>query len=821
MRIRLAVRWHMYRRNGGAGGSVSIHADGNRNRDRQGADASAARRTGFRFSPWYARPVFKQDFNHMPWSVSPVGDLSQVPAAACRPISAQVPGCIHLDLIRAGIIKHPREGFAELDQFWVGKSDWRYECRFEADPLLFEQERLDLVCDGLDTIATLELNGIQIGSAANMFHPHRFDARAALKRGTNTLAITFTSPLRHIREEEARLGARPVNGDWDPYIFIRKAAVNFGWDFAPKVPTCGIWKPIRFEAWSGVRIAGVRPIIRRTRGNTWRVSVESDLEWSDNKSPILPGLILGVSLENHGLDAWGAAVLDLKVAKMIISFDVENPRIWWPNGHGEQPLYYMKLALHMDGAPHGTADGWVGDIGFREVRLHTEPDEHGSKFELHVNGKPIFCKGANWVPDALFPAEVTPERYRERVKQAADANMNMLRVWGGGYYEDEEFYRACDERGILVWQDFMFACAMYPEEPPYPALVEAEARHQITRLSSHASVALWCGGNECVWAYESWGNAPGETPWNQRLGDKTWGHGYYFDLLPRLVAELDPTRPYWANSPWSGSESVPTNGQNHGDRHTWDVHVEEYRTIVPRFCSEFGHQAPADLEALERAIGTSGLVVGSRAIEHRQRATGGTERHIDTHLRALGLPIADFKAWHHYAQLMQRLAVSTCIEWLRIQRPSCMGALVWQFNDPWLGTNWALADADGWDKIAWSQVAWSFAPLMLTIQPVADRLIVFGVNDLDQPWEDSLDILRQDSSLETIIKRVVPLSVPARSVVRLADVEAEVGAPSDRMRESVYVSATDAHASWQYHFPSHFDLPERLDYFRKRQSKGS
>lgn len=746
--------------------------------------------------------VFKQDLSEALWNVTPVGDLSEVPAAADRTIAAAVPGCVHLDLIRAGIIKHPKEGFAELEQFWVGKTDWRYECEFEASDLLFDYERLDLVCDGLDTIATVELNGIYVGAAANMFHPHRFDARPALRRGTNRLTITFKSPLKHIREEEARLGARPVNGDWDPYIFIRKAACNFGWDWAPKVPTCGVWKPIRLEAWSGVRIAGVRPRMSRTRGDVWRVSIQTDLEWAER---VPAGLLLGASLEEHGLDAWASTVPEAGKPTTTISFDVENPRVWWPRGHGEQPLYYLKLSLHADGEVDGIADGWVGDVGFREVRLHTEPDEHGSRFEIHVNGKPIFCKGANWVPDTLFPTECTRERYRERVKQAADANMNMLRVWGGGFYEDEEFYRACDELGILVWQDFMFACAMYPEEAPFPELIEDEARHQITRLSSHASVALWCGGNECVWGYEAWGNAPGERPWKERLEGKTWGKpalktwgsGYYFDLLPRLVSELDPSKPYWANSPWSGSRDIPTNSVQHGDRHTWDVQAQDYRKVVPRFCSEFGQQSTSQLVTLREVLEEKELQTGSRGLEHRQRATGGTARHIDEVMSDLGLPRDTFEKWVYSAWVLQRRALRYGIHALRLQRPRCMGALIWQLNEVWPGMSWSIIDSAGRPKPAWDVVREAFDPRLLLIQYVEGRHTIFGLNDLDQPWAGTLELqLMELRSTVTLSSSRLGVVIPPGSVAPLTDILGPFEKSFHPDRHKITATLDNATATW-------------------------
>jgi beta-mannosidase len=756
--------------------------------------------------------VFKQDLSQRPWSVAPIGDPSEVPAAARCAIPAQIPGCIHLDLIRAGIIKHPREGFAELDQFWVGKTDFRYECRFEADAALLDHECVDLVCEGLDTIATIELNGHVIGTAANMFHPHRFRL-SSLNRTETRLAITFKSPLRHIREEEARLGARPVNGDWDPYIFIRKAAVNFGWDFAPKVPTCGIWKPIRLEAWSVARISGVRLGTRRCSAG-WRAEIDVDLEWSPQATSTSRVEMTIIDRDDTD-DLCMSDSIPCSPGEVAVrcAFESEGPQVWWPAGHGAQKMYDLDVelksperatALVATGPADVRLDNWNGKIGFRDLRLNTEPDDHGSKFQIEVNGKPIFCKGANWVPDALFPTEVTRDRYRQRIQQAADANMNMLRVWGGGYYEDEEFYRACDELGILVWQDFMFACAMYPEEPPYPALVETEARHQITRLSSHPSVALWCGGNECVWAYESWGNAPGERPWKERLGDKSWGHGYYFDLLPRLVAELDPTRPYWANSPWSGSESAPTNGAGHGDRHTWDVQAEGYLSVVPRFCSEFGQQAPPN------NCGISGFddpdvdnmpANAADEIAHKQRATGGSAKHIDEVLRRWLPKTDDFVQWSYFSQAMQAYALRLGIEWMRAMHPRCMGALVWQLNDVWHGFSWALVEPDGQPRPAWYAVQRAFRSRLLAIPPINGRFTVIAVNDSDQTWQERLRIMHRDSS-NAVVREVSyqDFMVPPRSVLFAADVEHSIGQPRDPRQE--YIDArTSTERARAYYVP--------------------
>lgn len=668
------------------------------------------------------------DLSTCAWTVRAHGDAAGVPdAVRGKVLPARIPGCIHTDLMRAEAIPDPRIGFNERDQQWIGRTDWVYECSFDLTTDHLNHERLDLACDGLDTIAELFLNDQPIGSAANQFHPHRFNLRSAARNGTNTLRILFRSPIKHIFAEQARLGARPVNGDWDPYIFIRKAACNFGWDWAPKVATCGVWKAIRVEAWSGVRIAEMRPLTRRNE-QEWTVEVHVALEWSGSES-IPEGLQLAAclyDLQDVKAWSWKHTAVARDQSHAVLHVPVKKPKLWWPRECGEQNLYDVKVSCISNQEGWGVAPHCKKRLGLREVRLNTDADEHGNKFQIEVNGRPIFCKGANWVPEGLFPDDRVPQIIRGRVGQAAAVNMNMLRVWGGGMYESDEFYDECDRLGIMVWQDFMFACACYPEEEPLRSQVETEARHQISRLSSHPSVVLWCGGNECVWGYESWGHATTdvEGPWKTRVGSRTWGRGYFFELLPRLVRELDPTRPYWPNSPFSGVEGENPNQESRGDRHTWDVSGEGLRTIVPRFCAEFGHQAPPSIATLLRVMSREDLASGSEALEHRQRATGGTERHIDAHLGAIadpgwivghgGRPLhtklvtAEFARWHGLAVGRQALFLQIGIEHLAAQRPRCMGVLIWQFNDAWPSLSWSLVDSDGRPKPAYHAVGEAF-----------------------------------------------------------------------------------------------------------------
>lgn len=747
-------------------------------------------------------------------SASPASASPAPASIRGRDIPAEVPGCIHTDLIRAGLIADPTVGRHELDALWVGECDWTYRRRFVAPAALLSHRRVDLVCDGLDTIAAVTVNGRRVGSAANMFRPHRFDLRGAVEAGENLVEVAFRSPLRHIREEEARLGPRPVNGDWDPYVFIRKAACNFGWDWGPRVATCGVCGPIRVEAWNDARIELVRPLVARESGDRWTVRVHVELAWAGPLSNAsAEGWTLSASLgAEPGRNISAETPVRHGQETATIALMVTNPRLWWPRGWGEQARHRLRVTL--TGASRASAPRpvgvWSGSIGFRTVRLLTDPDPAGSRFALEVNGREVFCKGANWIPEGLFPADRSPERIRRRVAQAASANMNMLRVWGGGLYEDQAFYEECDRLGIMVWQDFMFACAMYPEEEPIRAEVESEARHQVARLSRHPSVVLWCGGNECVWAHECWGEPP-HGPWKSRLKGATWGAGYCFDLLPRIIAELDPTRPYWANSPWPGGgeggsrefarAGAGPNDADHGDRHTWDERVDGYTRLVPRFCSEFGHQSPACRETLALVLDGADLSIGSPGLEHRQRGTGGTPRHIDGALAKWFRPAANFDEWHYLAGLLQARAMRVGVEWLRANQPRCMGALIWQLNDAWPGLSWSLIDADGREKPAYRAVRDSMRDRIVTIGPRHDRPAVWLCNDRDDPWCGELTLGRRafDGRLLGAAFRA-PFELPGRSARRLVEIGETCGRPDDPTAELVVAEADGLRRCW-YHAP--------------------
>ncbi|MBS0195684.1 MAG: glycoside hydrolase family 2 protein [Planctomycetes bacterium] len=685
------------------------------------------------------------------WTLRPVGDVGGVPAAVrdAGEIPAAVPGCVHTDLLAAGLIADPRVGMSELDLQWIGRTDWQYRCTFEAGPDALANEHVDLVCDGLDTIAAILLNDQPVGACRNMFHPHRFPVRPFVRPGENTLTIRLRAPLIYIREQEAALGARPVNGDWDPFIFMRKSACNFGWDWGPKVATCGIWRGVDLHAWNDARIQTVRPLIHRESENRWRIQVHVESQLTSQPNATLSAALTD---DSGSIIAQGRVPLS---SQSLITLHVDRPRLWWPRGFlDDAPPHLYNLQVRIDNQPDASA--WSGRVGFREVRLNTTPDKRGTPFTVEINGRPIFCKGFNWIP-RLFPANPT----LDPLPTLLALNSNMVRVWGGGLYEDDRFYEWCDREGIMVWQDFMFACAMYPEESPYPALIEQEARHQIARLSRHPSVVLWCGGNECIWGYESWG-------WKQRLlPGQSWGRGYYLDLLPRLCAEIDPTRPYWPNSPWSGSMDVHPNDEFNGDRHTWEVKLGGYRTVSSRFCSEFGHQSPSNVTTLKRVLKEQDLAVNSAAMEHRQRGPGGNAKQYDEVMAEWCGPIPSFDTWHFAAQLLQARAMRWGVEWARVNAPACMGALIWQLNDVWPGLSWSVVDVDGRWKLAAHAVGPALAARAIALTPLSGVLSCFAVNDSDQEWRCRVRLRRALVQGGVLAEHEESLVAPPRSVARV------------------------------------------------------
>jgi len=738
----------------------------------------------------------KKQFLHQDWTLRALGGRQVPSTIAGQAIPASIPGCVHTDLMSAGLIPDPYFDRNEQAVQWIGLTDWAYTCRFAPDPDLLAENRLELVCEGLDTVAEIELNGKRIGCWETMHVPCRLDVKDHVQAGENELVITFRSALQHARDTEARLGTLP-HAFAHPYNFIRKMACNFGWDWSPTLITAGIYRPIRLEAWSIARIEAVRPLVAKADEELAELEVWVDLAWDPavKDRPIEvwnrlsdPG---GRWMERIEIAPAGTKTLRRKLL-------VRQPMLWWPRGYGDQPLYDLTVLVGPATAP---LDVFQARVGMRQVRLNTEADEIGSRFVLEINGRDVFCKGANWVPDDCFPARVDEARYRRRIGQAAEAGMNMLRVWGGGLYEAESFYRICDELGMLVWQDFLFACAAYPEEPPFDVLVEAEARHQIARLSRHPSLVLWCGSNESIWGWFDWG-------WREGIAGRTWGKGFYLDVLPKLLAELDPSRPYWPSSPYSGSMDLHPLEDAHGNKHVWDVgkakDYRAYRQHLPRFVSEFGYQAPASFPVLRKAIPPDQWDVSSPAMRLHQKGPGNEV--IDKLLAEHFERPVRFEDWVYLSQLNQARAVCFGLEWWRSQRGRCMGTLYWQLNDGWPAISWSAIDYLERPKLLWYATRRAYADRMLTIQPDQGRLALLADNDSDQGWEDKVTIGRLGFDGRALATETVALNIPPRSGAVVCELAGALAKPDDPTAELIVAQAGAIRALW------FFDVDKNLRY---------
>jgi len=664
------------------------------------------------------------------WSLKAVGPAADVPAdVRDKTIPATVPGCVHTDLMEAGLIDDPYLDRNETKVAWIGRTDWRYGCSFTVDAALLKLDRVVLVCEGLDTIARVEVNGTLLGESADMHLPQRFDLKPLLIAGGNQLTITFASALNYAEHMQKNLGELP-HVEKHPFNYIRKMACNFGWDWGPALITAGIWQPIYIEAWNIARLSSVRPLVMRADSRSAVVDVMLDLERYDTNG----SLNFSASLTDaEGQTIFQNTAIPANTTRGQLKLEVSNPKLWWPRGHGAQPLY--ELSVTLTGSAGLELDSWKRKIGLRTVRLNTDSDSIGAQFTIEVNTKPIFCKGANWIPDDCFPHRVDTLRYRRRLDQAVAANMNMLRIWGGGIYETEAFYSICDELGLMVWQDFLFACAAYPEEEPYAALVAAEAKHHVARLSSHPSLVIWNGCNENIWGYFDWN-------WKEKIGARTWGLGFYTQMLPSIVKQLDPTRPYWPGSPYSGSMDRHPLDDRYGNTHVWDAWNQKdysvYREYSPRFCSEFGHQAPPTYATLRHAVPVRHLSPDSPTMLHHQKAQGGNDKLHGRLTEHFEIP-AGFDDWLYVTQLNQARAVQTGVEWFRSRQPVCMGALYWQLNDCWPVTSWAAIDGDGRPKPLWYATRKFYADRIVTIQPEVDgKLYAYIINDTLEAWNGQL-----------------------------------------------------------------------------------
>jgi beta-mannosidase len=635
-------------------------------------------------------------------------------------LPAEVPGCVHIDLLKNEIIEDPYYGNNETKLQWIEKENWEYKALFEADDNLLKHIKTELIFEGLDTYADVYLNDSLILKADNMFREWAIECRKFLKTGENELLIKFISPVYNDSVKASMLPYKLP----DERAFTRKAPYQYGWDWGPRFVTSGIWKPVYIRAWDDARIADVQVVQNKFQPDTAFLTANFEIESvqkqgcklqifdSDSESPIAE---LSASLF-QGLN--------------IIPFEfiIASPNLWWPNGMGDQYLYTLEFRIKTA----TSVDSIREKIGLRTVELVQEKDSVGESFFFRVNGIPVFMKGANYIPQDNFPSRVTDERYENVIQSVVDANMNMLRVWGGGIYENDIFYDLCDQKGLLVWQDFMFACNMYPGDTGFIENVKEETVQKVKRLRNHPCLALWCGNNEIDEGWHNWG-------WQKALGyslaDSTeiWLNylKIFEELLPKTLKSYSPYIPYIPSSPrigWGHEEA-----SNEGDMHYWGVWWGEepfgiYEEKVGRFMSEYGFQGFPDIKTLDSCLGQEDLILSSNALLNHQKHPKGMEL-IQTYMEREYKVPESFEDYAYVSQLVQAYGIRKAIEAHRRAMPVCMGTLYWQLNDCWQVISWSSTDYYHRWKALHYFVRDAYSDLLVSFESEKEIVKVFIVSD--------------------------------------------------------------------------------------------
>lgn len=667
---------------------------------------------------------------------------------------ATVPGTVHTDLMALGSIEDPFFGMNERSVQWIDKEDWLYDNHFVVTEGQQQCARRELTFYGLDTYADVYLNDSLILKADNMFRTWRVDVTHLTHVGKNHLRVRLHSPIKmdlpkwekfpdqyHASSDQSENGGL-LNRRLSP--FIRKAPYHYGWDWGPRLVTMGIWRPVVFTAWNDAIIRDIfveqQEVNRKRASILHHVTIEAERE--------ITATITVTDSASHRAFAKQKVALHRGLNEIALPYTISNPRLWWTNGLGEPHLYTLQTKVEMEISSSMVLNASL-KVGLRSVQLHREPDADGKgeAFYFTLNGKKVFMKGANYIPCDVFLPRVTDSIYRRTIADAVAVNMNMIRVWGGGVYEDNCFYELCDEHGILVWQDFMFACSMYPADEAFLENIRQEAIDNVRRLRNHPCIALWCGNNEVLDAWANWG-------WKRRSEQRGGGQAerlweehkaIFFKTLPEVVAKYAPQTQYQPSSPYAREDGI--RDFTRGDYHYWEVWhgqkpISEYNRVRARFFSEYGMQSFPELTTIKQfAPDPKDWDTASDVMMAHQR--GGThankliERYLDTEY---GRPIG-FDTLLYVGQLMQGDAMKTAVEAHRRDKGYCWGSLVWQINDCWPVASWSTRDYYGRWKAAHYMLRQAMADILVSpIQREDSMLCINIVNDRLSPVRGQLTV---------------------------------------------------------------------------------
>ena len=705
-------------------------------------------------------------------------------------LPARVPGDNFSALLAAKQIPDPYWADNEIRLQWIGRADWVYERQFRVSQAQFAEQSIFLNCDGLDTLATIFMNGRRVTRSENMFTRLRVEVKPFLRVGLNTIRIVIASAEVGAAAEARRLpypiphGTNPVQSMHRN--LIRKVQCHSGWDWGPCLMVSGINGSLYLGATSRGRIEYVATTQQHRRN---RVTVEVAVEVV---SPAGGKTVLEVQLGTEQIQK----PVTLQPGHNVVRTQVtlRNPKLWWPNGYGAQPLYSLVVRV--------AGDEVRKRLGLRTVAVVNVEDKRGLSMGFRVNGVEIFAKGANWIPCDALPQRQTRAALEDLLTSAQQAHMNMLRVWGGGQYESDDFYDLCDEKGLLLWHDFMFSCALYPATPKFLENVRQEARHQVKRLRDHACLALWCGNNEDVgalnWFEESRKNRDRYLVDYDRLNE---------GVLGQTVDECDPTRTFWPSSPCGGRGDYSDcwHADNRGDMHYWSVwhegkSLDAYHTITPRFCSEFGYQSFPSLDTIRQYAPKNQFNVTAPIMEWHQRNVGGNSRITEMFSRYFRLP-EGFANFVYLSQVQQALAIKTAVEHWRHLRPTCLGTLYWQLNDNWPVCSWASLDYGGKWKLLHYAAKKFYAPVLVSaFQRKEGQLEVWVTNDQRTPVRGTVVAEVRNFSGKLIRRYRLPARVAAGSAKlikkwNVADLSAD---PANAFLQVTFNGATNTHFFTEY-----------------------
>ncbi len=668
---------------------------------------------------------------------------------------ATVPGVIHTDLLNNKLIDDPFHRANEKKLQWIGFKDWIYKTEFTIDQAILNHQCIELIFEGIDTYCDIRLNGQLIQQTDNMFRNWHIRCKDQLKKGKNLLELFFFSPEKISKPIKERLPYRlpAIVEQTEPENMIsmlnRKAQYHFGWDWAPRMLTCGIWKPVYLKAWDTAQIQDVfikqKEITKETAFLSAQVSVESFVNKECELNLFIRQTNQTISLQKIALQKGEN--------QFEIPFKIKNPKLWYPAGYGEQFLYNFEINLIIDNKccnkkPYRT--------GLREVKLIQEPDETGKSFYFQVNRIPIFAKGADYIPMDMLLPRVKNKAYKKLLNAAKDANMNMIRVWGGGIYENDIFYDLCDELGLLVWQDFMFACALYPGYNEFSESIKQEAIDNVKRIRSHPCRVLWCGNNEI--------NHFIKTTWKEtgKIPEVNDAHNMiFYELLPAVVKEYDTETAYWPSSPSGSYDGNIGQNATSGDMHYWGVwhNKENFQNYTlpkntPRFMSEYGFQSFPEWKTIEAFTAPEDRELETPVMLLHQRHPSGNQLMRYYMKRDYKKP-KNFRSFAYVSQILQADAIKTAAEHHRRKQPHTMGTLFWQLNDCWPAASWAAIDYSGRWKALQYFARKFYQPVLISPCIIDENAVIYVISDKQNKFDATIEIQLIDFYGKTYFEKIV------------------------------------------------------------------